>query len=237
MRKIFLGIVASCMLTSCAELQSIAQQMPSSNTSTPLSSQQIGNGLKEALRLGITEQVSKLAKENGFYGNALVRIGLPSELQNVADGLRKIGLESVADKGIKALNSAAEDAVQTAIPIFIDAVKGMSFQDAKSILLGNNNSATTYLKGQTSKALYAKFNPIIKKSFEKVGADKIWQNVIRRYNTIPFTSDVNPDLTDYVTQQALKGVFTMIAVKEKDLRANISSRTSTLLQQVFAMQD
>jgi len=143
----------------------------------------------------------------------------------------------LADSGIKALNRAAEDAVKTSTPIFVDAVKGMSFADAKNILLGEQNAATTYLQGKTNTSLYSQFNPVIKNSFGKVGADKVWSNIINKYNSIPFANKVNPDLTDYVTNQALKGVFTMIAVEEKGIREKASLRTSSLLKQVFALQD
>ena len=123
----------------------------------------------------------------------------------------------------------AEDAVSEATPIFINAVKGITFNDAKTILLGNDNAATQYLTNATKTALYDKFNPVIKNSFEKVGATKIWKNLITKYNNIPLTKNVNPDLTDYVTQEALNGVYTMIAVEEKEIRTKVSSRTTDLL--------
>lgn len=234
MKKIFLiGLVF--FLSACAELQSIAENLPDDGYG--ISQTEIGNGLKEALRIGITQQVTKLSKENGFYGNQLVRIGLPEELQKVEKGLRNIGLGSLADKGIQALNDAAEDAVGEAIPIFMDAVKGMTFSDAKNILLGGEQAATNYLETKTNAALYNKFNPIIQNSFAKVGANQVWSNLISRYNKIPFTENVNPDLTDYVTTQALGGVYKMIAVEEKDIRSNIGARTTDLLRKVFALQD
>jgi len=151
--------------------------------------------------------------------------------------LRDIGLGNLADEGLKVLNRAAEDAVKEATPIFIDAVKGITFADAKNILLGSDNSATQYLTSRTEQALYAKFNPVIKNSFGKVGADQIWENLITRYNSIPLTNNVNPDLTDYVTQEALKGVYKMIAVEEKQIRTKHTSRTTDLLKKVFALQD
>ena len=143
----------------------------------------------------------------------------------------------MADEGLKVLNRAAEDAVKEATPIFIDAVKGITFADAKNILLGSNDAATQYLTSKTQSALYDKFNPVIKNSFSKVGADEIWSNLITRYNSIPFTADVNPNLTDYVTSEALQGVYTMIAVEEKEIRTNLASRTTDLLKKVFALQD
>jgi hypothetical protein len=167
----------------------------------------------------------------------MVKILLPDELKKVDSSLRKIGLGSLADEGLKVLNRAAEDAVKEATPIFVDAVMNMSFTDAKTILMGNENSATMYLQNTTSTALYGKFNPVIKNSFTKVGADKVWANIITKYNSIPFVQKVNPDLTDYVTNQAMTGVFKMIAVEEKNIRTNLNARTSVLLQKVFAMQD
>ena len=113
----------------------------------------------------------------------------------------------------------------------------MTFSDAKNILLGSDNAATIYLTNATQTELYNKFNPVIKNSFEKVGADKIWNNLITRYNNIPLTNNVNPDLTDYVTQEALNGVFTMIALEEKEIRNKVSSRTTDVLRKVFALQD
>ena len=138
---------------------------------------------------------------------------------------------------MKVLNRAAEDAVKEATPIFVDAVKQMTFNDAKNILMGNESSATTYLQNTTSTALYAKFNPVIKNSFAKVGADKVWTNIITKYNAIPLVTKVNPDLTDYTTNKAMEGVFKMIAVEEKDIRTNLTARSSDLLKKVFALQD
>jgi hypothetical protein len=151
--------------------------------------------------------------------------------------MRKMGFASLADEGIKVLNRAAEDAVKEATPIFVEAVKNISFTDAKTILMGNETSATTYLQTTTSTALYGKFNPVIKNSFTKVGADKIWSSIINKYNSFPLVRKVNPDLTDYVTNQAMAGVFKMIAVEEKNIRTNLNSRSSVVLQKVFAIQD
>ncbi|MAN25887.1 MULTISPECIES: DUF4197 domain-containing protein [Mesonia] len=235
MKRIFLSCLICFSLISCAELQSIAENYPQQGFG--LSQQQIANGLKQALDKGIDDQVSKLTQTNGFYKNQLVKILLPQELQKVEQGLRDIGLGSLADEGIKALNRAAEDATKEATPIFVNAIKQMTFTDAKNILLGDNTAATTYLEQKTSQELYNKFNPVIKNSFHKVGADQIWSNIITKYNNIPFTQNVNPDLTDYVTKEALDGVYTMIAVEEQEIRTNIASRTTDLLKRVFALQD
>lgn len=234
MKKI--AIVLLCFIaTSCAELQTVVNNLPTTGGS--LDPNTIANGLRQALDFGIDKQVTKLTQQNGFYGNDLVKILLPDELQKVDNTLRSVGLGSLADEGLKVLNRAAEDAVKEATPIFVDAVKTMSFADAKNILLGTDTAATVYLENKTTSALYAKFNPVIKNSFSKVGADQIWANIINKYNAIPLTNNVNPDLTDYVTGEALKGVFTMIGVEEKEIRNNLNSRTTSLLKQVFALQD
>jgi hypothetical protein len=172
-----------------------------------------------------------------FFKNEAVKILLPEELQTVDKKLRQIGMGKLADEGLKVINRAAEDAVKEATPVFVDAVKQMSFNDAKNILMGNESSATTYLQNTTSTALYTKFNPVIKNSYTKVGADKVWKEIITKYNSIPLVKKVNPDLTDYTTKKAMEGVFKMIAVEEKDIRTNLASRSSDLLRKVFALQD
>ncbi|MEZ4841363.1 MAG: DUF4197 domain-containing protein [Flavobacteriaceae bacterium] len=221
-------------LNSCSELQQVVNQLPQN----PVTDADIISGLKQALNIGIEKQVSKLTMEDGFYKNELVKILLPQELQKVDKTLRDIGLSSLADEGLKILNRAAEDAVNEATPIFVDAVKNITFEDAKNILLGADNAATNYLENNTSEALYTKFHPVIKNSFQKVGADEIWSSLINKYNSLPLVfNKVNPDLTDYVTNEALEGVYTMIAIQEKEIRTDVASRTSTLLQRVFALQD
>lgn len=219
---------------ACAELQGVIDQLPQGGV---LTNTEISSGLRQALDFGIDKQVTKLTQKDGFYKNELVKILLPEELRKVDKALRDIGLSKLADEGLKVLNRAAEDAVKEATPIFVNAVKGITFNDAKNILLGNDDAATQYLTVKTQTALYDKFNPVIKNSFNKVGADDIWNNLINKYNTLPFTNDVNPDLTDYVTNEALKGVYTMIAVEEKEIRTKIGSRTTDLLKRVFALQD
>ncbi|GAA4080816.1 DUF4197 domain-containing protein [Flavobacterium cheonanense] len=234
MRKTILLLLAGLTLSSCAEMQQIANQLPGVLEQGNVD---IAGGLKEALNNGINKQVTKLTAVDGFYKNEMVKILLPEELQKVDAGLRKIGLGKLADDGLRAINRTAEDAVKQATPIFVDAIKGMTFTDAKNILMGNETAATTYLQSSTSTALYAKFNPVIKNSFAKVGADKVWTNIITKYNAIPLVKKVNPDLTDYTTNKAMEGVFKMISVEEKNIRTDLNSRTSDLLKKVFALQD
>lgn len=234
MKKYGLLILTCITIFGCAEMQQIASQFPQN---IPLNQTEIASGLKEALQNGISKQVSKLTATDGFYKNELVRIMLPDELKTVDSRLRSMGLSKMADEGLKIINRAAEDAVKEATPIFVDAIKQMSFNDAKNILMGQDNAATSYLQSTTTEALYAKFKPVIEQSYKKVGADKIWNGIISKYNSIPLVTKVNPDLTDYTTNKAMEGVFTMIAVEEKDIRNSVAARSSDLLKKVFAMQD
>lgn len=237
MYKKLLIVLLSCLLISCAELSSFVKEVSKNDTVAALSQADIANGLKQALNQGVDEQVSKLTEKDGFYKNELVRIALPPELQKVDKQLRKIGLGSLADDGIKSLNHAAEDAVGRSKPIFVSAITSMSFADAKDILMGGEGAATQYLETTTNEQLYAEFLPEIQQSFDRVGANKTWESIISKYNAIPFIDKINPDLSDFVTQQALTGVYTMIAIEEKSIRSDISARTTGLLQRVFALQD
>lgn len=234
MKKYFLLAIIPFFL-GCAELQQIADSLPQEGTG--INNTEIAAGLRQALDFGIDKQVTKLAQENGFFNNELVRIGLPPELQKVDKTLRDVGLDALADEGLKVLNRAAEDAVQEATPIFVNAVRQITFADARNILLGDDTAATTYLAQKTTDPLYSRFNPVITNSLDEVGATRVWTNIINRYNALPLTADVNPDLADYVTREALEGVYTMIAVEEKDIRNNFASRTTDLLKRVFALQD
>ncbi len=233
MKKI-IAFASILILSSCAELQQIASQLPQEYG---VSNAEISSGLKQALEFGIDKEVTKLASEGGFFSNELVRIGLPPELQKVDKTLRDVGLDALADEGLKVLNRAAEDAVSEAIPVFANAVRGITFTDARDILLGADNAATVYLTDRTEEELYSKFNPIINNSLDKVGATQVWRNIIQKYNSLPITTNVNPDLPDYVTHEALDGVYLMIAQEEKNIRNTLSARTTDLLRKVFALQD
>lgn len=231
MKKQILSVLLLFMLSSCAELQQVAGDIMNQNNPD------IAAGLREALDNGISKQVIKLTAVDGFYKNELVKIMLPEELQKVDKALRDVGMGKLADEGLKVINRAAEDAVKEATPIFVDAVKQITFTDAKNILLGTADAATVYLQNATSQALYDKFNPVIKNSYTKVGADKVWTSIITKYNNLPLVKKVNPDLTDYTTKKAMEGVFKMIALEEKNIRTDLSARTSDLLKSVFALQD
>jgi hypothetical protein len=206
-------------------------------TDAPLSNLDIGNGLKQALEIGVGNGASKLSQVNGFL-NSPYKILLPAEVRQVTDKLQNIpGFNLVEDKMINLLNAAAEDAAKSAKPIFVDAIKGITFQDATNILMGNQDAATRYLQTKTSNPLYSAFSPTVQNSLDRVNATEYWSKAVTAYNKIPFVQKVNPDLKDYVTKQAIKGMFGMVEKKEADIRTNVSSRTSDLLRKVFAKQD
>ena len=229
-KKIFV-LSSFLLLTGCAELQTVMQNLPNIEQGNGgLSSLDISNGLKQALELGVSQGVDLLSKKNGYYDNNLVKILLPEQLQKVDKTLRQIGLGSLADQGIKLLNTAAEDAVNEAKPIFINAIKNLTFSDAAAILAGNKDAATQYLQKTTTSQLVNAFSPKIKASLDKVGANEIWSQIMSKYNAIPFVNQVNADLTGYVTEKAIDGLFLQVAKKEEDIRTNISARTTPLLQ-------
>ncbi len=199
-----------------------------------LTNSEIVNGLKEALNLGAKNASSKLSATNGFFGNALIKVLMPPEAKQVESTLRQLGMGSMVDKAILAMNRAAEDASAKAVPIFVNAVSKMTIQDGLAILTGANDAATNYLRQRTTAELTSAFKPVISSSLSKVGATAYWSQVFTAYNKLPTTrSKVNPDLTGYVTERALHGMFVTIADEEKKIRTNPAARTSSILQKVF----
>lgn len=204
---------------------------------SPLTDAQIGGGLKEALTQGISKGSDRLSMRDGFMKSAY-KILLPEEVQKVTGKLQNIpGFTNVENKMLELVNRGAEDAAKQAKPIFVNAIKQMTFRDAMGILMGGNNAATDYLKKATSNQLYKAFKPEIVKSLDKVNATKTWNKAITTYNRIPLVNKMNPDLDDYVTNQALNGLFKMVAKEEAQIRKNPAARATDLMKRVFAKQD
>jgi hypothetical protein len=202
--------------------------------SLSLNQEDIANGLKEALTIGAEKGCSKLSQTDAFLKNAALKILMPPEAQKVEKTLRGLGFNQLADDFIISMNRAAEDACKTAAPIFVKAIKEMSITDGIQILKGSDSSATTYLRTKTQDSLTAKFKPIIKNSLDKVDATKYWEKIVTTYNAIPLVNKkVNPDLAAYVTEKSMLGIYTEIALQEKDIRANPVARTTDLLRRVF----
>lgn len=199
-----------------------------------LSNSEIVNGLKEALNIGAKNASGKLNQNNGFFGNQLIKILLPQEVKNIEATLRSFGFNSLCDKLILSLNRAAEDASGKAVPIFVNAITSMSITDGLNILRGGNNAATEFLKATTTGALTNAFRPVIQNSLGKVNANTYWKQVFTTYNKLPITKKkVNTDLTGYVTERALSGLFTTVAQEEANIRNNPAAQVSSLLKKVF----
>ncbi|HBC89095.1 MAG TPA: DUF4197 domain-containing protein [Lentisphaeria bacterium] len=198
-----------------------------------LSTDTIVSGLKEALSKGTGNAVAQTSKVGGYWDNPSLKILLPQELQKFGDTLRDIGLGSQVDSLEKKMNEGAEMAAKSAAPVFLDAIKNMSFSDAKAILSGNDTAATDFFRTKTSDKLKAQYAPIIKKELDQVGAAKLYSSLSQKYNLIPLAPKVNANLEDYVTQKALDGLFLVIAGEEKKIRQDPAARTTELLKKVF----
>lgn len=198
-----------------------------------LSEAEIVNGLKEALNVGAKNASGQLNALDGFNKNNLIRIPFPPEVSQVANKLREMGLGSKVDEFETTLNRAAEQAAKDAAPIFVNAVNQMTITDAKNILTGSNNAATTYLQGKTSDALFASFSPTIKNALNNTLATSKWTEITSIYNKIPFITPVETDLVKYTTNKALSGLFVVVAQEEQKIRENPAARVSDLLKKVF----
>jgi len=198
-----------------------------------LSSDEIANGLKEALQVGATKGTEKLSSVDGFFKDAVIKILMPEEAKKVETTLRSFGFGKQVDNAILSMNRAAEDASKSAAPIFINAIKEMSIQDALGILQGGDFAATNFLKNKTTIALTEAFRPIIEKSLEKVNATKYWNTLFTTYNKFS-AEKVNTDLPAYVTEKGLTGIFYQVGQEEQKIRKDPLARTSDLLKKVFA---
>jgi hypothetical protein len=202
-------------------------------SSAGLSQEEVGAGLKEALTKGIEKGVDQLSKPDGFFKDLSIKIPLPEEANKVETKLRSIGQGKKVDETIESINRAAEDATTASKDIFVEAIKGMSINDAMSILRGDDNAATKFLDKSTRANLISKFEPIVKISLDKVGATKNWNTIFNTYNKLPFVEKVNPDLVEYATGKAIDGLFIQIAKEELKIRQDPAARVTDLLKKVF----
>lgn len=205
-------------------------------SSAPLTTAEVAQGLKEALIKGISKGADLVSQLDGYFKNPEIKIPFPPEVKKVEDRLRQIGLGNEVDKFVMTLNRGAEDAAKEAKPIFIEAIKSMTIEDAWSILRGEDDAATQYLKRTTSGLLKEKFKPVIQNSLNRVNATRYYSDIVTRYNQIPLVQKVNPDLDDYATDKAIEGLFLMIAKEEKNIRENPVARTTEILKKVFGAQ-
>ncbi len=203
------------------------------NGSQPLSAEEVAQGLKEALTNGISKGSDLTSQLDGYFKNPEIKIPFPPDVKKVEDRLRQLGLGGEVDKFVLSLNRGAEDAAKEAKPIFIAAIKQMTIDDAFSILKGQPDAATQFLKKTTTSQLKVKFKPVVQNSLDKVSATKYYGDLVGTYNKIPLVQKVNPDLNEYATDMAIQGLFIMIAKEEKNIRQDPLARTSDLLKRVF----
>lgn len=200
---------------------------------TGLSQKRIAQGLKEALRVGTENTVKRTGKINGYFGNPLIKILLPEKYQTVEKGLRLAGYGQKVDEFILSMNRAAEAAAPKARDIFVDAISGMSFEDARQILNGGETAATEFFKHRTSRSLYAAFRPVVDNTLNEVGTVRKYKDMTKTVRQLPFIKSEMLDVGDYVTDKALNGLFIILAEEERQIRANPAARVTDILREVF----
>ena len=236
MKKIYLlGLVILFSFSGCETAKTIMDSVGAKGNGN-LTTAEVVDGLKTALELGTDSATNKLASLNGFYRDAMVKILMPPEAQKVEKTLRDVGLGSVVDKALLSMNRSAEDASKYVGNIFLNAIKQMTIQNAFGILRGGNTAATNYLKEKTSDQLRAAFTPIVSRSLGNTNATKYWSDVFSAYNRFS-NKPVNTDLTAYVTQKALDGLFYKIGVEEQQIRQDPAARVKDILKKVFGNQN
>ena len=239
MKKIFIILlVATCINTVRAQVNlnkalNKASNVINNNSNTNLTNEEVVKGLKEALTVGTNKSTASASGKDGFFKNPKIKIPFPPEAVRVKNTVENLGMKPQVDKFVLTLNRAAEEASKEAAPIFINAVKSMTVSDGFSILKGADNAATSYLNNKTSAELRQKFKPIVQKAIQKVEVTKYWKPIITRYNKIPGTNEVNPDLEEYVTLKAIEGLFTLLAEEELKIRKDPAARITDLLKKVF----
>lgn len=245
MKKIIIpiGICASLILSSCDVLNDVAGVVldgteTADNSKPSLTNGEVISGLKEALNVGIKNSVNLTSVTDGFLANADIRLPFPADAMKVKEKALEWGLDGQVEKFETALNRAAEEATKEALPIFKNAILGMSISDGFSILNGGDGAATSFLKGKTTAELVAAFAPKVKAAIATVKLTDYWEPIVNKYNTfanLPLTDaePVNPDLNEYVTERAISGLFHMVEIEENKIRKDPMARVTDILQKVF----
>jgi len=237
MKLVKLSLLCLALSFSSCSPQQLQDALGTVLDSGVLTDGEVSSGLKQALEIGIGKGSDQLSALDGYFKSPY-KILLPPEARKITDKLQKVpGFAQIENVLLEKINRGAEDAAKKAKPIFVDAIKQISFEDATTILLGADDAATGYLNDKTNAQLYAAFNPVIINSLDKFNARKYWSDAVTAYNKIPFVQKADPSLDNYVTTQALNGLFSMVAKEEVNIRKNVSARTSDLLRKVFAKQD
>jgi len=197
------------------------------------SNEEVIAGLKEALTIGGEKASTSASAVNGYYKNPKIKIPFPPEAKSMEKKLRSMGMKKQVDKFILTMNRAAEEAAKKSAPIFGNAVKQMTITDGVNILKGADTAATGYLREKTSTPLHNEFKPVVKAAVQKVDVTKYWKPLVNAYNKIPMVEKMNPDLDEYITNQALQGLFYLVAQEEIKIRKDPAARVTDLLKKVF----
>ena len=228
MKRVLIVIMFGSLFYGCDVLKQLPQ-----GTGVGVTEAEAGQGIKEALSQGLAGAVLRLNTQDGFFKDALYKILVPDDAQKIANTLRDIGFGSLVDKAILQINRGAEDAAGYAKPIFVNAIKSMSIQDAIGLVRNGDTSATHFFREKTTAQLMSAFTPVIKASLDKVDATKYYGDMVNKYNSIPLVRKLNPDLTGYVTTKATNALFDLVAQEEKNIRTNFAARTTDILKKVF----
>ncbi len=231
MKKIFTVALSVILLSGCDVLSKLPTGVGGGITEG-----EAGQGIKEALSQGLAGAVLKLNKEDGFFKDALYKILLPPDAKKIENTLRTLGFNNMVDKAILQINRGAEDAAGYAKPIFADAIRSMTLQDAIGLVKNGDTSATHFFREKTTDKLVAAFLPVIKASLDKVDATKYYGDMVNKYNSIPLVKKINPDLAGFVTDKATAALFDLVAIEEKNIRTNIAARTTDILKKVFGQK-
>jgi uncharacterized protein DUF4197 len=236
MIKYFLAFTISVTVITgeaCAQIK-LPKILSKNNSTSSITENEAGQGIKEALTQGVTNAVLNLNKTDGFFGSEFYKMLLPPDAKKIETTLRKMGMGAQVDKAILSINRGAEDAVGYAKPIFMDAIREMTLTDALNIVKGNKDAATQYFKQKTMQKLIDAFRPSVQASLDKVSATKYYADLVNTYNKLPTTfNKVNPDLTSYVVGKAVDALFDQVAKEEANIRANPAARATDILKKVF----
>lgn len=225
--KTFL-ILFTLLMTSCSQVQKIIGEKTSG-----LSKEQLAQGLKETLMQGASDSILKTSKKDGYFKNPSIFIPFPKKAEKIKKALESFGMNHLIHQFETSLNRAAEDASALAKPIFMNAISKMTIDDAMSLIKGGENSATDYLKKATYLDLFKAFKPKVASSLNQTSATRHWRDIVSRYNQIPFTQKLNPELESYATEKALDGLFLEISKEESLIRKDPLKRTTDLMKKIF----
>ena len=215
------------------QLGEAAKQLGLGKSAT-LPESKVASGLKEALRVGADNAVKYTGRKDGYFANEAIKILMPKNLRPIEKGLRAVGYGPKVDEFVLSMNRAAEQAAPEARLIFRDAILSMTFEDARKILQGRDTAATEYFQAHTTSQLTAAFQPVVKQAMRENGVTRQYEDLIGKYESLPFMKGPTFDINEYVVSQALNGLFYMLGEEEKKIRKNPAARVTSLLKEVFA---